>query len=155
MAKNRIIVAVHEDYAEHLDAGWLRGVVAVTLDEEKVSPPVEVSLLVIGDAEVHRLNRDYRGKDRITDVLSFGMTGGKGDDFIAPPDGVRRLGEVIISYPQAERQAKDAGHNVKSEMALLVVHGVLHLLGYDHGNVADKRRMWRRQKAILAKLGKL
>jgi len=146
---------VHEDYAERLDARWLRNVVSATLDAEKVAPPAEVSLLVIGDAEVHRLNRDYRGKDRTTDVLSFGMTGGDREDFITPPDGMRHLGEVIVSYPQAERQARDAGHSVKDEMALLVVHGVLHLLGYDHECAADKRRMWRRQKAVLAKLGDL
>lgn len=146
---------MHEDYAERLDARWLRNVVSATLDAEKVAPPAEVSLLVIGDAEVHRLNRDYRGKDRTTDVLSFGMTGGDREDFITPPDGMRHLGEVIVSYPQAERQARDAGHSVKDEMALLVVHGVLHLLGYDHECAADKRRMWRRQKAVLAKLGDL
>ncbi|MCX8126446.1 MAG: rRNA maturation RNase YbeY, partial [Dehalococcoidia bacterium] len=64
-------------------------------------------------------------------------------------------GEVVISYPQAVRQAEAAGHSIKAEIALLVVHGVLHLLGYDHENVSDKRRMWRRQRAVLAKLGQL
>ncbi len=153
--KNRITVAVHEDYADRLDSKWLRKVVGVVLDEERVTPPAEVSLLVIGDAEVHRLNRDYRGNDRTTDVLSFGMTGGGDETFVTPPDGIKHLGEVIISYPRAECQAKDAGHSVRAEVALLVVHGVLHLLGYDHEKVADKRKMWRRQKAVLAKLGEL
>jgi len=155
MPAHKITAFIHEDFAGKLDARWLKGVVAAVLEEEKVSPPAEVSLLVIGDAEVHRLNRDYRGKDRTTDVLSFGMIGGENGAFVTPPDGVKRLGEVIISYPQAERQAKDAGHSVKAEMALLVVHGVLHLLGYNHESAADKRKMWRRQKAVLAKLGEL
>lgn len=146
---------MHEEYSGRIDPKWLRSVVAAVLEAEKVVPPVEVSLLVIGDDEVRRLNRDYRGKDRTTDVLSFGMTGGSGDGFIAPPDGVRHLGEVVISYPQAERQAFSAGHSIRAEVALLLVHGVLHLLGYDHENTADRRRMWRRQKAVLAKLGDL
>ena len=128
-------------------------VVAAVLDEEKVEGPAELSLLVIGDSEVHRLNRQYRDKDSTTDVLSFGMS--EGEAFVTPPDGVRRLGEVVISCPQAERQAAKAKHSLKSELALLAVHGVLHLLGYDHAGPAEKRKMWRRQKAILSKLGEL
>lgn len=155
MPTRRVNAFIHEDFAGKLDTRWLKGVITAVLDDEGVKPPAEVSLLVIGDTEVHRLNRAYRGKDRTTDVLSFGMTGGENDGFVTPPDGVKHLGEVIISYPQAERQAKDAGHSLKAEMALLVVHGVLHLLGYDHEKAMDKRRMWSRQKAVLAKLGEL
>lgn len=151
MAKYHVTVSVRKDYAARLDKRWLKSVVGAALDHEKVEAPAEVSLLVMDDETVRRLNRDYRQVDRITDVLAFALTE-DGGPFVTPPDGVARLGEVVVSYPQAARQAERAKHSIKAEMALLVVHGVLHLLGYDHAGPTGKRRMWRRQKAILAKL---
>jgi probable rRNA maturation factor len=93
------------------------------------APPTratEVSIVLAGDARLRRLNRVFRGKDRTTDVLSFpsGVT--------QLPDGTRPLGEIVISVAQAERQAGAAGHSLAAELRLLVIHGYLHLLGYDH-----------------------
>jgi probable rRNA maturation factor len=86
----------------------------------------EVTILLCGDAAMRALNARYRGKDRTTDVLSFASGGGR------RADGRRPLGEIAISVPQAARQAKAAGHAVGREVRLLVLHGYLHLLGYDH-----------------------
>ena len=86
----------------------------------------EVTILLCGDAAMRALNARYRGKDRTTDVLSFAPGGGR------RPDGRRPLGDIVISVPQAARQAKAAGHALGLEVRLLVLHGYLHLLGYDH-----------------------
>ena len=93
------------------------------------APPTKatgVSIVLAGDASVRRLNRDFRGKDANTDVLSFPS------GVPELPDGTRPLGEIVISVAQAARQAEAAGHSLASELRLLVIHGYLHLLGYDH-----------------------
>ena len=93
------------------------------------APPTNatgVSIVLAGDARVRRLNRNFRGKDRNTDVLSFPSGGAE------LPDGTRPLGEIVISVAQAARQAEAAGHSLAVELRLLVIHGYLHLLGYDH-----------------------
>jgi probable rRNA maturation factor len=100
----------------------------------------EVSVVLAGDTTVRRLNRDFRGKDRITDVLSFPA----GD--LELPDGTRPLGEIVISVPQAARQAAARLHSLSRELRLLVIHGYLHLLGYDHE--VDDGRMMRLQARI-------
>ena len=85
-----------------------------------------VTIVLAGDATVRRLNRDFRGKDKTTDVLSFPAGG---DEL---PDGTRPLGEIVISIPQAARQASARGHSLARELRVLILHGYLHLLGYDH-----------------------
>jgi len=99
---------------------------------------------------VQQLNKSYRGKDEPTDVLAFYMTSA---DFIEPPDGVRHLGEVIISYPQAVIQAEEHRHSIKKELAILIIHGVLHLLGYDHEESEQERQMRAREADILSQIG--
>jgi probable rRNA maturation factor len=108
--------------------------------------------LVFTDAEtVRQLNQQYRGVDEPTDVLAFYMLSGReaDDSFALPPDGVTRLGEVIMSYPQAVAQAAEQGHSTERELALLVIHGILHLLGYDHEETDDEDRMRAREKELL------
>jgi probable rRNA maturation factor len=124
--------------AEGIDEARLRRVVEGTLSFCGVSSPVELGVLIADDEEMRKLNRTYRGRDETTDVLSFGMGG---EDFILPPDGIRHLGEVIISYPQAVRQSREMGHSVEKELMLLVIHGVLHLLGYDDEEPEAEQRM--------------
>jgi probable rRNA maturation factor len=84
-------------------------------------------------------------------VLAFYMLPQKGtaSSFALPPDGVTRLGEVIISYPQALVQAKDQGHSLERELALLVIHGILHLLGYDHERPEEESKMRERERELL------
>lgn len=99
-----------------------------------------ISLSFVDDAEIQRLNRMYRKKDKVTDVLSF-----------ASPDGDRSgyLGDVIISYPQAVRQAEDG--DLELELTDLLVHGILHVLGYDHEKAEDADEMFPLQDEIVAK----
>jgi len=120
--------------------------------------PAEMTLLVADDARVQELNRAYRGVDAVTDVLAFGEESA-GDDtpaapFVLPADaGPRYLGDVIISLPQAARQAGERGHALESELCLLVVHGTLHLLGHEHAEADETRRMWDVQRRALRRLG--
>ncbi|MFA5055179.1 MAG: rRNA maturation RNase YbeY [Dehalococcoidia bacterium] len=140
-------------YRRRLTQKWLREVVATTLSTQKVNRPVELSLLITGDDEVHRLNRDYRGVDKTTDVITFALTEDRDDtEFVTPPDKISRLGEVIISYPQAASQARENKQTIKAELAWLVVHGLLHLLGYDHQDDASEAAMRKREDIILRKI---
>jgi len=122
-----------------------------------------VSVALTDDDTVKGLNRRYRGLDEATDVLSFapdhaGPWGGPGEappgvdgkqPFVLPQGEPRLLGEVVVSYPQAARQAPSAGHSVERELALLVAHGVLHLLGHDHHGAAQEVRMRELQQRVL------
>lgn len=107
----------------------------------------ELSLLLVSDAEMRRLNREWRGKDRPTDVLSFAQADGPG----GAPAGL--LGDVVISLDTARRQAAEQAAPVAAELDRLLVHGVLHLLGYDHErSAAEARRMQRRERALTRRL---
>jgi probable rRNA maturation factor len=147
----RIGVFVEEEFRGVVDRGWIKKIVRQVLKAEGVAPPYEVSLVFTDSETVQRLNRDYRGIDEPTDVLAFYMLPQKGVDssFALPPDGVTRLGEVIISYPQAVAQAKEQGHSLERELALLVIHGVLHLLGYDHEESGEGKKMREREQELL------
>lgn len=108
---------------------------------------VELTIALEFDEQLLRLNRDFLGIDEVTDVLSF-----PADEF-DPDSQSRYLGDVIISFHQAERQAQVAGHTTLSELQLLVVHGVLHLLGHDHADEEQKEIMWKLQSEILEEIG--
>lgn len=118
------------------------------LESEK-TPPAELSLHLTDDDGIQTLNRTYRNVDEPTDVLSFGL--GSEDECL--PEGTLLLGDVIISLERAREQAETYGHPFEREIAFLVVHGVLHLLGYDHEEDAEREIMRAREEAILAKLG--
>ncbi len=107
----------------------------------------ELSLVLVSDAVMRRLNRDWRGKDRPTDVLSFAQAEGPG----GAPAGL--LGDVVISLDTARRQAAERAAPLGSELDRLLVHGVLHLLGYDHErSPAEARRMQRRERALARRM---
>jgi probable rRNA maturation factor len=108
-------------------------------------------LVITGDQSIRDLNRDFLGVDAPTDVLAF-PTQAEGGPFVAAPEAGGYLGDVIISYPRAEAQARQEGHPVEQELDLLIVHGILHLLGYDHATPGDKAAMWARQDAILSSI---
>jgi probable rRNA maturation factor len=107
----------------------------------------ELSLLICDDAFIHGLNRDYRGKDRPTDVLAFAQREGDGAD---PADEI--LGDVVISIPTAARQAAERGHSTAREVQVLLIHGFLHLLGYDHGDDEEEAEMEAAAAKLLARL---
>lgn len=107
----------------------------------------DLSLNLMNDNEIHELNLQYRGIDRPTDVLSFES----GE--IDPETGSKYLGDIAISYDRVLAQSADAGHPVESEMQLLIIHGILHLLGYDHDTPENKQQMWALQSNILSQSG--
>ena len=117
------------------------------LEHESQSPDAELSIVLTDDARLQQLNRDYLDIDAPTDVLSFPSTE------TDPETGVRYIGDILISIPRAGAQAEAAGHPLEAEVQLLVVHGVLHLLGYDHAEAKEKARMWKAQTEVLEQLG--
>jgi probable rRNA maturation factor len=150
-----INILVEEDLKIATDIDWLQRIVEKTLEAEKAPFLSELGLVITVQERVRELNRDYRGKDSNTDVLSFSMSEKKKEDdepFVGPPDGLLHLGEVVISYPQALLQAREQGHPIKREMATLIVHGVLHLLGYDHEKPEMEPAMTSREGQILNSL---
>lgn len=144
-AGHDVQVTVQEPFEAYLSAEWLEGVAREALVAESVKD-AELGVLITDDETVRGLNRQYAGKDKATDVLSFSLR--EGEEF-ASPDGVLRLGEVIISYPTAERQAREASRPLNEEVAHLLVHGILHLLGYDHSEPEEERVMRAREEAVL------
>jgi probable rRNA maturation factor len=134
MLKIQLSIRIEKPFVGLVSKVWLRQAVKLTLIHTGISSPVELGLVIAGDDTVHELNRSYRNVDRTTDVIAFALSeqGANAQQFITPPDDVIHLGEVIISYPQAERQSEEQRHPLEKELALLVAHGVLHLLGYDH-----------------------
>ena len=172
----RHVIDISNDVESAIDvkATWLRRVVRCALASADLRDAVEVGLLLTGDDRVRRLNRDYRGEDRTTDVLAFALEesevafprppdalpslGQAPSDAVpslgqVPSDALPSLGQVVVSYPQAVRQAAEYGHTVEREVAFLVVHGLLHLLGFDHQRPDDEARMLLKQEAIMTSLG--
>ena len=117
------------------------------LEHQAESPDSELTIVLTDDARLKELNRDYLGIDAPTDVLSFPASE------TDPETGARYIGDILISIPRAKSQATAAGHPLESEVQLLVVHGVLHLLGHDHADAKEKSRMWKAQHEILTQLG--
>ena len=125
----------------------LEDAVNAALAQESESPDSDLSIVLTDDSRLQQLNRDYLGIDAPTDVLSFPASE------TDPETGVRYIGDILISIPRAQTQAETAGHPLESEVQLLVVHGVLHLLGHDHAESEEKARMWKAQAEILERLG--
>ena len=147
----QIDIHVEGEFRGVVDEGRVRRIVQTVLKAEGAAPPYEVSLVFTDSETLKQLNRDYRGLDEPTDVLAFYMLPQKEEaaPFALPPDGVTRLGEVIISYPQAAEQAREQGHSPEKELALLVIHGILHLLGYDHEEPEGASKMRERERELL------
>ena len=149
-----INVLVDEGFEGCPEASWLRRVAEQVLTVQGADSDVELGLVITSQERVQQLNKSYRGKDEPTDVLAFYMTSAAGETFVVPPDGVHHLGEVIISYPRAVIQAKEHRHSIKKELTILVIHGVFHLLGYDHEEPGQERQMRGREKEILSSIEK-
>jgi probable rRNA maturation factor len=112
-----------------------------------------IGLHLVGDETIRALNAEHRGKDAHTDVLSFPLHDPHGMRFVLPPDQPPHLGDVVVSYPRAVEQASAFGHSLERELAYLVAHGVLHVLGYDHEQDADRRGMRQKEEEALRPLG--
>ena len=157
---HEILIDTEVDGAEPY-AGLLRRVIPAVLDAEGVAFPCEVDVLFTDDDGIHAINREQRGVDRPTDVLSFPMfqlTPGTPptleDVEVDPGTGLVPLGDMVLSLERAKAQGEEYGHGTEREVAYLAVHSVLHLLGYDHLDEGpQKAQMRAREEAILNGLG--
>ena len=145
---------------------WLMMIAQAALEVAlEVAEAAQMSLLITNDETVQSLNAQFRGLDEVTDVLSFSADHAghwEGDaeppddtdgfEFVMPPGELAPLGEVIVSYPQAQRQAEERGAPLEHELALLVVHGVLHLTGHDHLDPEETALMQSKERIALAAL---
>ena len=138
---------------------FIRKVIRTALAAEGVTFPCEIDVLLTHDAGIHQINLDMRQVDRATDVLSFpefDLTPGQlpGEEDADPGTGLVPLGDMVISMEHVTAQAKEYGHSNRRELAYLVVHSVLHLLGYDHLDEGPmKAQMRGREEAIMTELG--
>ena len=156
MAELEINISVKQRLKIPLEESWLQRIAVRTLEAEGILSAAEMGLVITDSKTIQELNRTYREEDKPTDVLAFHMIPGTSQEaelrFVGPPDGVRHLGEVVISYPQAVRQSQEQGHSVAQELALLIVHGILHLLGYDDELPEGEQQMKARENEILKRL---
>lgn len=150
-AHMEVNVSIDTEYKKLVKSAWLKSLARQIQSAEKVSAKSEMSLVITGDAQIHALNLKYLEEDRPTDVLSFPMNEQLSSEpaFISGPDGKLHLGDIIISYPTAARQASEHNHSVEREITILLIHGILHLLGYDHDIPERKQPMNLREEAIL------
>ncbi|MDE5584641.1 MAG: rRNA maturation RNase YbeY [Ruminococcus sp.] len=124
------------------------------LATEHFGKDAEVSVSFVSNSEIKELNKVYRNKDSVTDVLSFPMTSEDGTEEINPETKAVQLGDVVISLETAVKQAKNYGHSLEREVGFLTVHSMLHLLGYDHEtSLLDQRIMREKEESVLEKLG--
>ncbi len=131
-------------YQEEYD--YLYQVIDLTLKKENIENAI-VSIVFVSEARIQEINQNYRHIDRVTDVISFAF-----EDYVKLNYGdntVRPLGEIYICIPRMQEQAVMYGHSEKRELAFLTVHGLLHLLGYDHMNKEEEKVMFDRQELIL------
>jgi probable rRNA maturation factor len=145
-----IEIQIDEPFAVSIKPAKLEEALSLTFQLFPPNVGSTVSVVVTDSETVQQLNRNYRGIDAPTDVLSFANV--PDPDF--PGDKAwPHLGDVIIAYPVAQYQAAASGHVVLEEVLLLAVHGTLHLLGFDHDSPANKERMWAAQHQVMAQLG--
>ena len=135
---------VFDEYGCNFDYSYLDKIINKTLEMEGVNAS-NFSIVFIDDEKMHELNKTYRGIDRSTDVLSFAF-----EDNNKLCYNIRQLGEIFVSIPKMQAQAKEYGHSEARELAFLVVHGLLHLLGYDHTKgEAEEKEMFLKQELVL------
>ncbi|MGX7076989.1 rRNA maturation RNase YbeY [Globicatella sanguinis] len=148
-----------EQYLEASQTKIIEEVIELTAKKLGLSEQSEVDISIVNNETIHQLNKQYRGIDHPTDVLSFALTEGDDDfdftmeadeDFAAIPE---HLGDIIISYQKIVEQAADYGHSFERELAFLTVHGFLHLNGYDHQTEEEERAMFGIQNEVLEEYG--
>lgn len=142
---HKINVQIDEDFSGDMAPALFRAAARTTLAHQQ-APPGELSIVVSGDETLQQLNAQFLHHNYPTDVLSFPAE----ED--VPDSAGKYFGDIAISFPRALAQATAGGHPVQAELQLLTVHGVLHLLGYDHATADDKRAMWQAQREILVAL---
>ncbi len=142
-----IILEIAEGFRSAIDLSLIEGAAITTLRHQFAREDLEMTIVITYDEQLHSLNHQFLNIDAPTDVLSFPA------DFTDPDNEAHYMGDIIISFPRAEKQAAIGGHDVMAELQLLIVHGVLHLLGHDHAISSEKAAMWVAQREILHQLG--
>lgn len=155
---------IHNFTQNEIDEKFFQRVAETVLKTIGIKDKTEISLAIVGDGRIRKLNKMYRGRNRVTDVLAFAnksvipylakafprLKKGEDVEFIEPPNNIKRLGEVIICYPRAKKQAKRLGHSLEKELTILLIHGILHLLGYeDEKSAKEAEEMEKTEKRIL------
>jgi len=143
-----IDVQLQVESGEGLPGARIRQAVEWVLESQGATPGSGIAIVITTDEEVRRLNRQFRGVDRPTDVLSFEA----GPPLISEGAGPY-LGDLVLGFPYIQRQAQAEQHTVSDELILAVIHGTLHLLGYDHDSAEHQSRMWSIQDRALQALG--
>ena len=166
-AQTQVETQIFEEFVELVSSRSLEQVARLALESQGANGSGRLGLVVADDDTVRELNLRHRGLDETTDVLSFSPShegkyygvddsedrNGDGVEFVLPPGDELGLGEVVISYPQAQRQAETAGHGLDRELTVLLVHGILHLLGHDHEVASDAKAMKVAEAEALTHLG--
>ena len=142
MNKIEVFNQTNYDIAELKD---IKTVLEYAVKKEKLKN-VEVNVIIVDNNYIHELNKNYRGIDRETDVITFAL---EDDNQVINGSDVRPLGDIYISIDRAKQQAIDYNHSFKREIIFLAVHGFYHLLGYDHMNKEDEEIMFGKQEAVL------
>ena len=143
-----IFIEKIDDLTPDVDIDLVQNTAIIALKHQSVSDDeVDLTIVLTDDDQLHELNLQWLGVDAATDVLSFPS------DEVDPETGKRYLGDILISLPRADQQAKAAGHSLEAEIQLLITHGILHLMGHDHAEAEEKTRMWANQAEILTQLG--
>ena len=140
-------ITITNETDEYVDKDLLNKVADYAMMSEDVNNGV-VNIIIVDNKKIREINKEYRKIDKETDVISFALE--DDDTFIELP--IRVLGDIYISIDRVKLQAKDYGHSEKREICFLVVHGILHLLGYDHMNTSDEKVMFSKQDKILDEL---
>ncbi len=136
------------------DIEMLEKLLNFAAEKENVEDGSELSVTFVSNERIQEINREYRDKDRATDVISFAMEElGEGEIPLIGADMPRVLGDIIISTAKTREQAAEYGHSFSRELGFLTVHGFLHLLGYDHEIEEDEKKMFSRQKELLDEFG--
>lgn len=147
VGEKNIGLQVDSKWEKEVDSQRLKEAILMTLKLEQIGKKVQLSLVIVGDEEMTDLHESYRSESGTTDVLTFAY---ENEAEVEEMRGY--LGDIIVSYEQASRQARGEGHNTQDELDLLAVHGTLHLLGYDDETVAEKQEMWQRQHQVMQAL---
>ncbi|MBA3942970.1 MAG: rRNA maturation RNase YbeY [Herpetosiphonaceae bacterium] len=149
-----IVIDVDPPYAGEVEVGALAVIARQVLVDEQVAGPLDVGIWITNADELHTLNRRYRNVDRTTDVLSFGDAADEPlMPFFQTPEEPRHLGDLAISYEHVVQQAAEYDHSRERELAYLLTHGLLHLLGYDHEAPEDALTMRQHEEMHLQALG--
>lgn len=145
-------ISVENEAGYAVDAARMAAAARVVMQQHGIDPASEITIVVADDETVRKLNSEYRGVDSVTDVLSFPA------DPLPPElagelDDAPYLGDIVVAYPYATAQAAALGHDTADSLTLLIAHGTLHLLGYDHDTPERRAEMWAAQERALTALG--